>query len=367
MNVHFVEPGDNLKRIADAGFKWIRTDFSWTSIEKTQGEYDFHAYDDLVAGLRENHMHAILVLDYGNPLYEEGAPRSKEARAAFVRWVHASLQHFRHDGIVWEMYNEPNIRFWRPKPNAAEYAKLATEVGEEIRANEPGEWYIGPALSGMDFDFLKKCFDAGLLRYWDAVSVHPYRGHRPETVLEDYGKLRGLIEEAAPEGRNIPILCGEWGYPDSQVSEETQAAYLAREYLCSLMAHVPITIWYDWSDDAYDPNAPDESHFGVVGHDGGDKLGLRVIASLTRALKGWSYAETLSDKPYLYLLRFEKDGRSKFVAWCWDEHMETFPVPEGTYSVMPLGREATEATADGEGMRLDLGPLPVVLTPKSGQ
>jgi len=360
VNVHFIEPGDNLHRIAEAGFKWIRTDFSWSRVERTRGEYDFSRYDKLLSGLSENHLRAILILDYGNPLYQEGAPRSEEARAAFVRWAHASLQHFRHRGIVWEMYNEPNGKFWKPAPNAAEYATLAKEVGQEIRANEPDEWFIGPSVTGIDLKFLKSCFSAGLLDYWDAVSVHPYRGHRPETVLGDYAALKGRIAEFAG-GKSIPIICSEWGYPDSQYSEETQADFLAREYLCGLMADVPITIWYDWTNDAYDPAAPDESHFGVVDRDLGEKEPLRVVRALTQALRGWKLAAVVSDKPYLYLLKFSRGGEVKYLAWCWDANMETFHMPSGSYTVTPLGGEPYSAEADGAGLRIELGPRPVVL------
>lgn len=41
----------------------------------------------------------------------------------FAHWAAAAAQHFRGRGILWEMYNEPNIRFWRPEPKV----KLASE------------------------------------------------------------------------------------------------------------------------------------------------------------------------------------------------------------------------------------------------
>ena len=41
---------------------------------------------------------------------------------------------------------------------------------------------VGPACSTMDFKFLEACFKGGLLDYWSAVTVHPYRQTAPETV-----------------------------------------------------------------------------------------------------------------------------------------------------------------------------------------
>ena len=46
-----------------------------------------------------------------------------------------------------------------------------------------------------------------------AVSVHPYRGTEPETVLDDYTEIRRLIVEhgTTPRERAMPIYSGEWG------------------------------------------------------------------------------------------------------------------------------------------------------------
>jgi polysaccharide biosynthesis protein PslG len=105
----------------------------------------------------------------------------------------AALKHFQGHALLWEMWNEPNIKqFWMPAPNAVDYSKLAIEVGKAIRSAAPQERYIGPATSRIDMPFLEVCFKAGLLKYWDAVSVHPYRRAKqdPESTAEEYAKLR---------------------------------------------------------------------------------------------------------------------------------------------------------------------------------
>ena len=95
------------------------------------------------------------------------------------RWAAAAAKHFRGRGILWEMYNEPNIGFWKPKPDVKQYVKLAIEVGKTLREATPDELYIGPASSTIDMPFLEECFRSGLLEYWSAVSVHPYRESGP--------------------------------------------------------------------------------------------------------------------------------------------------------------------------------------------
>src|SRR5258708_6729007 len=121
--------------------------------------------------------------------------KSDAGRAAFADWAAAAATHFKGQGITWGMDNEPNMQFWKPKPNVADYVALALAVGKALREAQPGETYIGPATSELDFPFIEACFKAGLLEYWSAVSVHPYRQGGPESVAEEYRRLRMMIRQ----------------------------------------------------------------------------------------------------------------------------------------------------------------------------
>src|SRR6185436_14064587 len=103
------------------------------------GRYDFAAYDRLMAGLELHKLRALFILDYGNPLYDNGAPpRTDVSRQAFVRWSVAAAKHFAGRGVIWEIYNEPNhSMFWPPRPNAQEYVALALAVGRAFRDAVP--------------------------------------------------------------------------------------------------------------------------------------------------------------------------------------------------------------------------------------
>ena len=226
------------------------------------------AYDGLIAALRAASVSAYWILDYGNPLYDNNtAPHSPEGVAAFARFAAAACTHFAGDDIVWEvrwflalvadlmmiplqLYNEPNGPLWTPYPNASAYAVLALAVGAAMRASCPGATLVGPATFEIDPDYLAVVFAAGVLEYFDAVSVHPYRLDAPETALESYSKLATLIAKYAPRGRVLPILAGEWGYTTcspiclgQRTSVDLQARYLARTWLVNTMAGVPISIW----------------------------------------------------------------------------------------------------------------------------
>src|SRR5271163_835301 len=52
VNIHFTTalPGE-MEMLAQAGFRWVRMDFDWTSTELQPGKYDFSAYDQLLSEL----------------------------------------------------------------------------------------------------------------------------------------------------------------------------------------------------------------------------------------------------------------------------------------------------------------------------
>ena len=158
INIHFTDPQPGeMKMLAASGVRWIRMDFDWSRTETARAQYDFATYDRLMARLEPYKIRPVFILCYSNELYDGGlSPYTEEGVQAFARWAAASVTHFKGRGIVWEMYNEPNYFFWRPKPNVGAYIKLALTVGEAIYEAAPDEDYIGPAGSGVDLPFLDR-------------------------------------------------------------------------------------------------------------------------------------------------------------------------------------------------------------------
>ena len=219
VNIHFTEPHPGeLEMIRAAGFRWVRMDFTWAATEPEPGRYDFAKYDALLAGLEKNGLRGYFILDYGHPRYAEAGDKhpftrragTQEFRDAFAKWAVAAIGHFKGRGIVWELWNEPNIAgFWKPKPDVQQYIALAKTAAAALekagllgksrtfpsgtKREVAGECLVGPATSVIDLPFLDACFAAGLLEVFDAVSVHPYRQGAPESVAEEYRALRLLI------------------------------------------------------------------------------------------------------------------------------------------------------------------------------
>jgi len=131
-NIHFTDAkAGELEMLSNSGITMIRMDFFRDRTEPQKGVYDFSAYDRLTEALKKYKIRPLFSLDYSNRNYDEGlSPYSPEGRAAFAKWAASAAIHFKNQGILWEMYNEPNIFFWRPKPDPDNYVLLAIEVGK---------------------------------------------------------------------------------------------------------------------------------------------------------------------------------------------------------------------------------------------
>jgi hypothetical protein len=269
----WVTPGE-FDMMTAAGLKWVRADLTWSVTEKQKGKYDFSSYDQLLEALDKSHLHAILVLDYGNPLYADPGDKqpftsrvnTDEFRQAYAAWAAAAVAHFAGRGCIWEIWNEPDwMGFWAPRSNVDQYIALAKAADAAIRKAAPGEPLVGPAVATMNFEFLESCFEAGLLADWAAVSVHPYRHGDPSSAAADYLHLRVMIDDHAPAGKKIPIISSEWGYSTlwKGFDETKQAEYLKREFQTNVESGIPLSIWYDWRESAGDPTNF-QIHFGLV-------------------------------------------------------------------------------------------------------
>ena len=389
VNIEFAElrPGE-MKMLSEAGFRWVRTDLIWALTEPAAGQYDFAAYDRLMSALDQYGLRILFILDYTNPGFDNGAPpHTEEARQAFSRWAVAAAKHFAGRGVIWETYNEPNIaQFWPPRPNVDDYVALALAVGRAFRESAPGEKLVGPATSGIDFAFLEACFKAGLLDYWSAVSVHPYRRSDPETAASDYCRLREMIKtyarvrtrsgsDGVPPKEEIPIISSEWGYSSvwSGVDDEKQGQLLARQWLTNAANDVAVSIWYDWHDDGSDPKQP-EHHFGTVYNsyrEGREsvfdpKPAYLAAKTLTTFFRGCRFERRLNvggGDDFVLFFRIGTDTRVAAWTTASRAHGVVLPLDPGKYrSVTHTGQNVALVMADQKGLALTLTTAPVYLS-----
>lgn len=371
VNIHFTGEPRDLDLIAEGGFKYIRMDFGWGGIEREKGKYDFigTGYDALTEGCIKRGIRILYILDYSNKLYEtDRSVRTKEGRKAFAEYAAVSVKRYAGTGILWEVWNEPNLKmFWNPQPSVDDYCALVEALSPGVKAADPSGMLVAPATSGIPMEWLEGCFKKGLLNWVEAITVHPYRPHNPETVMGDYAKLRELIRKYAPQGEEIPVISGEWGYSlinwdKNPLSEEQQAQYLVRMYLINLYQNIPVNIWYDWKDDGLDPNER-EHHFGTVTNDLKPKMAYIAAKTLAHNLKGYSIdkrIDLVDEKDFVFLLKNE--NHEAIALWTsGQEHEAKLPIQTGKGTIINMTGDKKDISWDGDGLEITLTQSPQYL------
>lgn len=338
VNIHFTTGHEkDLDMIAEAGIKYIRMDFVWHNIERSRGVYDWSEYDELTSNLNKRGLRALFILDYSNQLYEPeveskdpitgevqmgiAAPCHPESVEAFAKWAAKAAERYKASNVIWEIWNEPNITFWRPVPDVSQYITLASATCKAIRAADPEAVIIGPATSQIPLPFIESFLASGILEYLDAVSVHPYRDYSlsPETAIADYEKIRDLIRRYTQVGKKeIPVISSEWGYASATkgIPLETQAAYIVRMQLANLFYGIPLSIWYDWKNDGNEPGNF-EHNCGTVTSDLRPKPAYTAIYTMNRELKDFTLVKRIelkSKNDFLLLFR-NANGTCKLTGW----------------------------------------------------
>jgi hypothetical protein len=269
-NIHWTTAAPGETAMLATAFRVVRMDLMWGSVESRCGQYNFTAYDTLLAAMEAHGLRPYWILDYSNSCYDPGPGCHSDACvAAYGRFTAAVVTRYAGHGIIFESVNEPN---GMGADNATQITRLCAAAGPHFLA--ANETFVGPTSAGIDWTYLNATFSAGILQYLSGVSVHPYRATAPETVISDLQLLRTYVDFYSAQWnvtRPLPILAGEWGYTSAgpacvygnKVPAPLQGKYVPRMWLSNLQAGVSLSIDYDWIDDGLDPEDC-ESNFGSV-------------------------------------------------------------------------------------------------------
>jgi hypothetical protein len=321
VNIHFAGASHkDLNLIKEAHIKLIRADLTWATVERSLGSYDFSQYDKLVDVCTEEGIRILFILDYRNRLYgDEKSIRTERQRSGFALFAQEAVKRYKGRGIMWEVWNEPNIqRFWGEEPNAKNYMKLLKVTCAAIREVDKNALIIAPSTSGCDKGYIKNCATKGLFDLVDGISVHPYREGGPESVLKCYEDLRRMMDQFLPEGTKRPrILSSEWGWGLSYMTAEIdgevapqlrQAAYLVRRFCIDAYAGIACGIHYKWR----------ENNHGLIRNNLSKKPSFTALKVLNEQLTGYDESITrdkIGSPDSTFVLVFQGTAGKKCVAW----------------------------------------------------
>jgi polysaccharide biosynthesis protein PslG len=359
---------EDLALMKAAGFEFVRTDFRWDLIEKVKGTYDFGTtdrvqdFDRAVTDVTEQGMSALFVMCCNNRPYSDGGAglalsgiASDSNREGFVNWAKQSAAHYTGRNVVFEVWNEPDLEFfWRPTPNATDFAQLANETVAGMRSVDSDVRVVTGGISAYQTaPYIDTAIAAGLIRSNPTgVGLHTYRPS-PESLL-------GLGSESDPNyenvartrerlGSTIDIYSTEDGYSaqgdsyyhpawrqnwhgyegatngDSDKGRQQQAVLNMRLFLAAWEVGLKSFTFYDLRNDGTDPTNREHT-MGLLDQRGQPKPAYYGLKNLFAFTDGLTMTGTLRDKThYVNLVRF---GNDKYVAWFESlNYSRTYEIP----------------------------------------
>jgi hypothetical protein len=316
-------PG-SLSLIGQSGANSIRDDVPWAQIERVKGQMAMPSgVDDLVNQALKVNVQPLLILDYGNPLYDSGdKPVSPQTVSAFARYAVFVVQHFKGRVHRYEMWNEWNVTTGSTRSGTPQdYVRFLKVVYPAVKAIDPSAVFIAGAIGGLKLDWLSAMLAAGAIGSFDALSIHPYNFGR-STRTGDVWAQDMLATEAAihryTDGRDIPLYITEMGWPTytgpTGISPRQAGVYLAQMFLLArTMTFIKGIWWYDFRDDGVDASNK-ENDFGLVDPNLKPKPAFAALESVVPIVRDALGVEDMPTGTSLRALRFRLHGDRQVIA-----------------------------------------------------
>jgi len=287
INAH-IPSTNELNAISDAGFGWIRVDFTWNFVQPKRDKFRWKALDRVVSEAEARDLHVLGVLGYTPPWASAGPdhtypPKNVKLWKEFVRTIVG-----RYKGRVrhWCLWNEPNNHTFF-KGTRDHFIDAVLEPGcRAAKEANPDCRIVGPDLahlSGSDWD---EWLDY-LLRYagsrFDIIGHHCYKDDSRKLLKELEGRkarirgrtVRAILRKHGHHGK--PFWLTEVGWRVQRVGESGQANYLVDMFeRANEDDWIKKVFVFHLQESHYDPG------YGILGEDGSPRLAYRALKQYIR-------------------------------------------------------------------------------------
>jgi hypothetical protein len=330
-----------LPKLASAGIGGIRVVAEWTTIETSQGHYDWSGVDSVMALAAQYGLRVSMCVgwppSWSSPVGGNGGPANP---ALFGGFVGALVAHAGSRLSSVEIWNEPNatgyfkayvgktlpqsyVSLLQPAYTAAKAANPSVQI---IAGNSDSRYSSGTDFYAQD-DWLTACYAAGAKGYFDEWATHNYaftlppefvfgawaNGRSPWGVVDN---LRTILNANGDSAKPLAITEVGWAMSGASGTHESMAPSLAAQSrytqrnILLAMAHgiVLYEAMFDFDISGYTA--------GFFNADTSARPVATAVSALQAALKGATFSGYLNVGAGNYALSFLRpDGSSIVAAW----------------------------------------------------
>ncbi|MBS0857095.1 MULTISPECIES: cellulase family glycosylhydrolase [unclassified Tatumella] len=256
----------------------LRMDYKWSQVELRKGVFNppSEISDDVIEKAIEKKITPIIILDYGNKIYNISKPVSDNDILLFTNYAVWVAQHFKNKNVIFEIWNEWDQSkprsYSQSEISAKQYAKLIKAVYTAIKPINPRSIVIAGSFNptkSEEIKFGKYLINKGVLNYVDGISIHTYNfnQNRILSYQENINRIDEFYKWMESKGETKPIYITEFGvsiYGNSTITDKEVIDY-AKSYvsLSKEKDYIRGVWWYDLINDG-DDKMNGENNFGIL-------------------------------------------------------------------------------------------------------
>lgn len=364
-------------KLNDAGVKIVRRDFSWSSIEPTNDNYNLAGPQTLADRAHEYDIDVIALLDYCNGWACEEDNTSSIDVEEFAQYAGTIATALKDELTYYEVWNEENLapRFWKPIADPLKYGELLKATYAAVKQNDPDAKILFGGLAPIyilsmfpdphgvwAFYYQVKYYHPDIDDFFDIFNIHPYTAGQllaPEWELPLQKIINPSIGNAvryAQEMTGKPVWITEFGWPSFFLSEEIQAAYLVRGFILAAENRAERVLWYTSWDFAGNTT---EDRFGLFRTDRSEKpsyLALKALHELVGEFRPYidvsAHLELYPWEP-AYLFIDDQDLPRAIALWSVAPNQQRdatirIPFDDGPFTVYDMAGNPQKSSREGD-------------------
>lgn len=182
-----------------AGIPWVRERLSWGEVEKEPGKFEWGRYQTTADALKAEGIHVYQIWHDSPGWTRPSKPNTlcpDDLRTVY-RFTKTAAQHFASQIEAWEVWNEPDIFFWRDLSDRFAGFQKAAYLG--LKDGNPKAMALQGSLCIGVSNFANNVFESDIGHYFDVFNWHIY--NVPSAYPPTLGGYNDILRRCRLDGR----------------------------------------------------------------------------------------------------------------------------------------------------------------------